>query len=113
MTVALVSATTSGERRPVSNITGTTLLSMRPTAAMAVKLKFDAVDQSLLPLAADVLPYPIPAFGKQVLRFPAPVLVFPFAAPEPTRHGALADCAHDAPELKSRVLNAGRPGERL
>ena len=37
---------------------------------MAVKLKFDAVVQSLLPSAADVLLNPIPAFGKQVLRFP-------------------------------------------
>ena len=49
---------------------------MRPKAAMAVKLKFDAVVQSLLPPAADVVLNPIPAFGKQVLRFPAPVLVF-------------------------------------
>jgi hypothetical protein len=59
---------------------------MRPKAAMAVNLKFDAVVQSLLPPAAVMLLNPIPAFGEQVLRFRAPVLVF--GPPHRNRRGA-------------------------
>jgi hypothetical protein len=66
-----------------------------------MELEFDAVVQSLLTSAADVLLNPMPAFGKQVQRLSAPVPVF--RSPHVNRRGNVRQDLIDLVSLDSRT----------